>query len=47
MDSEYNSLMENKTWELVELPPGRSAIGSKWVFKVKYKNDGRVERFKA
>ena len=30
-DSEYNSLIENKTWKLVQLPPGRKAIGSKWV----------------
>ena len=28
-------------------PPGRNVVGSKWVFKVKYKNDGRVDRFKA
>ena len=25
-DSEYQSLIENETWELVELPPGRKAI---------------------
>ena len=46
-DSEYDSLLQNKTWELVELPSGRKAIGSKWVFKVKYRSDGEVERFKA
>ena len=46
-NAEYESLLENETWELVELPPGRSAIGSKWVFRIKYKSDGRVERFKA
>ncbi len=45
-DSEYESLMENDTWELVELPPGKNVIGSKWVFKVKYKSDGKLERFK-
>ena len=28
-DAEYNSLIENKTWMLVELPPGRKAIGCK------------------
>ena len=39
--------MENETWDLVELPSGRTSIGSKWVFKVKYKSDGTVERFKA
>ena len=38
--------MENDTCELVELPPGKSVIGSKWVFKVKYKSDGKLERFK-
>ncbi len=45
-DSEYESLMENETWELVELPSGRKPIGCKWVFKVKHGNDGKVERFK-
>ena len=28
-DSEYRSLLENDTWELVDLPPGRKAIGCK------------------
>ena len=30
-DSEYESLMCNKAWELVELPVGRTNIGCKWV----------------
>jgi hypothetical protein len=38
---------ENGTWELVKLPHGRKAIGSKWVFKVKRNPDGTVERYKA
>ena len=46
-DAEYNSLIENKTWKSVELPPGRKAIGCKWLFKLKHDVDGRVERFKA
>ena len=46
-DSEYNSLIENKTWKLVELLPRRKAIGCKWVFKLKHAADGTVERFKA
>ena len=46
-DAEYNSLIENKTWKLVELLPGRKAIGCKWVFKLKHDVDGEVERFKA
>ena len=45
-DSEYSSLIENKTWELVKLPKGQKAIGCKWVFKVKYSNDGKIDQFK-
>jgi hypothetical protein len=39
--------LENDTWELVKLPHGRKAIGSKWVFKVKRNPDGTVKRYKA
>ena len=46
-DSEFESLMENETWELVELPKDRNAIGCKWVFRVKHTSDGKVEQFKA
>ena len=45
-DAEYQSLIENKTWELVKLPDNRSVIGCKWIFKVKYGDQGQVERFK-
>ena len=38
--------MQNETWELVELPEDREAIGCKWVFKVIYTSNGKVERFK-
>ena len=34
-DLEYESLMNNSTWELVELPADHKPIGCKWVFKVK------------
>ena len=46
-DSEYQSLIDNDTLDLVELPEGRTAVGCKWVFKVKYSRDGKVERFKS
>ena len=45
-ESEYQSLMDNDSWDLVELPEGRETIGSKWVFKVKHDSCGQVERFK-
>lgn len=45
-EEEYFMHMENRTWELVKLPPGKKAIGSGWVFKVKRNPDGSVERYK-
>jgi len=33
-------------WELAQLPPGKRAIGSRWVFKVKQKPDGSIDKFK-
>lgn len=47
MKQEYDSLIQNGTWSLEELPSGRKAIKSKWVFKTKTKPDGTVERYKA
>ena len=46
-DAEFKSLSENDVWELVEPPPGRNIVKSKWVFRVKYKSDGTIKRFKA
>ena len=46
-ESEYNSLLKNKTWELVNLPEGRNVVGCKWLFKIKRKADGSVSRYKA
>jgi hypothetical protein len=47
MDSEYNSLLENNTWTVLPLPSNRKAIKYKWVFALKTKPDGSIERFKA
>ncbi|XP_074290316.1 uncharacterized protein LOC141617045 [Silene latifolia] len=47
MQQELDALDHNSTWELTTLPPGKKAIGCKWVYKVKYRADGSVERFKA
>ena len=40
------SLQKNETWELVECPPGKKPVGSRWIYTVKYKVDGSIERFK-
>src|SRR6202000_2624588 len=44
---EIQSLLDNGTWELAQLPPGRKAIGCRWVFLIKRKSDGSVDRYKA
>ncbi|CAI7773442.1 unnamed protein product [Closterium sp. NIES-54] len=46
MESELKSIEENGTRELVELPEGRKAITSKWLFKIKSDADGKIERYK-
>ncbi|KAJ0858060.1 putative RNA-directed DNA polymerase [Helianthus annuus] len=47
MNKEMEALFRNNTWVLADLPKDRKAIGCKWVFRVKYKSNGEVERFKA
>jgi hypothetical protein len=47
MDVEYQALVRNKTWRLVPLPKGKNIIGCKWIYKVKRKADGSVDRYKA
>ncbi|CAH9126270.1 unnamed protein product [Cuscuta epithymum] len=47
MQKEVNALEENNTWTLVHLPPGKKVVDSKWVYKIKYKPNGDVERYKA
>ena len=38
---------ENNTWSVVSLPPGKHAIGCRWVYKIKYKANDEIERYKA
>ncbi|GJR31062.1 ribonuclease H-like domain-containing protein [Tanacetum coccineum] len=47
MNEEMQALYENNTWDLVELPRNRRAIGSKWVYKTKLKSTGEIDRYKA
>ena len=45
--AEYNSLIEKQTWKLVQLPPNRKPLGCKWVFKLKRRADGSLDKYKA
>ena len=45
--SEIDSILQNHTWELVDLPPGSKPRGCKWVFKKKMKTDGTIDKYKA
>ena len=47
MRSELKSMDENQVWDLVDPPPGVTAIGCKWVFKKKTDVDGNVQIHKA
>ena len=47
MNKELLALQQNNTWDFTDLPPGKKAIGSKWVFKTKFNKDGSLERLKA
>ncbi|KAK4397281.1 Retrovirus-related Pol polyprotein from transposon TNT 1-94 [Sesamum angolense] len=38
---------KNETWELVDLPKEKRPIGCKWVFRVKLKPTGEMDRYKA
>lgn len=44
---ELRALEKNKTWTLTDLPPGKRTVGCKWIFSVKHKVDGSIERYKA
>ena len=45
--TEIDALLANGTWELVELPKGQRAIGSRWVFLIKCQADGTIDCYKA
>ena len=42
-----SSMAKNHVWELDDLPPRHKTIGNKWVLKIKHKEDGLVNRYKA
>ena len=47
MQEEIDSIHSNNTWTLVDLPPNKKAISSRWVYKVKTSRNGSLPRYKA
>eukprot|EP00253_Pinus_taeda_P025477 PITA_25477 len=47
MEEEYNSLLENQTWDLVPLPSRRKLVRYKWVYRTKSAIDRKITRQKA
>jgi hypothetical protein len=47
MDRELATLEEAGTWTTVPRPAGKNVVGSKWVFRIKRKADGSIEKYKA
>jgi hypothetical protein len=47
MDREIATLEEAGTWVTVPRPSGKNIVGSKWVFRIKRKADGNIEKYKA
>jgi hypothetical protein len=47
MDDELESIRDNNTWKLVDLPNNHKAIGLKWVYKIKKGAEGKLVKHKA
>ena len=47
MKEELDVLHKTGTWDLVDLPSGKSTIGCKWVYKIKTRSDGTIDSYKA
>jgi len=47
MKVEYQALIRNHTWTLSLCPPNANVVGCKWVYRIKRRADGSIERYKA
>jgi len=44
---EYQSIMKNDVWEIVQRLGEKSVVTSKWVYKIKHVVDGSIDKYKA
>jgi hypothetical protein len=47
MQEEYNSLLENQTWDLVPLPSRRKLVRCRWVYMTNSTTNGQISRYKS
>nr|KYP37026.1 Retrovirus-related Pol polyprotein from transposon TNT 1-94 [Cajanus cajan] len=47
MNDELQAMGQNQTWSIVSLPIGKTPISCRWIYKIKHKLDGTVEKYKA
>ncbi|RVW86355.1 Retrovirus-related Pol polyprotein from transposon RE1 [Vitis vinifera] len=47
MNREYQALLRNNTWSLVPPPSSAHIVGCSWIYKLKYRPDGSIDRHKA
>lgn len=47
MKTEIDALERNHTWDLQALPAGKKALGTKWLYTIKLRADGTIERHKS
>eukprot|EP01018_Ginkgo_biloba_P027112 Gb_06309 [translate_table: standard] len=46
MEAKFDALVRNDTWTLMELSLDKDVIGTKWIYKTKYKSDGSIDKHK-
>lgn len=47
MQVELDALEQNHTWFVIPLPKGKHTFGCRWIYKIKYRSDGSLDRHKA
>lgn len=47
MEEEMRMIEKNQTWELTDYPQGKNVIDVKWIYKIKFKADGSIQKHKA
>ena len=47
MQEEFSALQRTQTCSLVPRPPGTNIVSCKWIFKLKERSDGSLDKYKA